>query len=266
MLWHQPHSATCSPVPPLMPTEKPMHSTQQPRPASPFRRVVLYTVLLAVLVLAVDIFHYAFWPPIGPLGTTDPESTSFIRYRKEEAEQAGKKLVLRQNWVPLRQISRSLVNAVLIAEDDKFWGHEGFDFDSMSDAMLQNIEKGRITAGGSTLTQQLAKNLFLTPERSFTRKIKEAILAWRLENALNKKRILELYLNVVEWGDGIFGAEAAARHYFGVSASRLTPRQAALLASILPSPRKWSASNPSRHVQTKADIILARMERRGLTR
>ncbi len=219
-------------------------------------------VLLVALLMGGDIARYVVWPPVATLAKQNPAVTSFMEYRQDQWARQGRGPSYRQNWVSLGSISRNLVLAVTIAEDDKFWQHEGFDLDGMEDAFLRNIEEGRIAAGGSTITQQLAKNLWFTPEKSLSRKAKEAIMAWRLERELSKKRILELYLNVVEWGDGVFGAEAAARHHFGKSAAALTSWEAARLAAVLPNPLRWSPTGTSRGVQVRASIIHSRMERR----
>ncbi|SBV91565.1 Monofunctional biosynthetic peptidoglycan transglycosylase [uncultured delta proteobacterium] len=216
------------------------------------------TVVLAVLALfCLNILRYAVWPPVGGLAQNNPETTAFIEYRQEEWEKKGRKKTVSRTWKPLRSISPELRKAVVVSEDSTFWSHPGFDFAGMREAMERNIARGRLAAGGSTITQQLAKNLYFSPGKSFIRKLQEALVAMRLEMNLPKERILELYLNCVEWGDGIFGAEAAARHYFGVSASRLTAYQSATLAAMLPSPLKLSPS--SRYVRKQAGTIQARM-------
>jgi monofunctional biosynthetic peptidoglycan transglycosylase len=156
------------------------------------------------------------------------------------------------------------VNAVVIAEDDKFWRHEGFDFEALRKAIEKDIKAGRLKYGGSTITQQLVKNLYLSPSKNPLRKLKEAVLAWRLERELSKRRILELYLNVAEWGEGIFGIEAASRHYYGKPASALDPEEAARLASVLPNPRRYSPVGQSRYVENRARIINYIMLKRGI--
>jgi monofunctional biosynthetic peptidoglycan transglycosylase len=156
------------------------------------------------------------------------------------------------------------LKAVLIGEDDKFYQHEGFDFDAMEQAMEKNVKAGRFKAGASTISQQLTKNLFLSPEKSLTRKFKEAILTWRLERALTKRRILELYVNVAEWGDGIFGIEAAARHYFHKPASQLSTMEAARLAAVLPNPIRFNALSDQKYVTFRAGLIHSIMVRRGI--
>ena len=161
-------------------------------------------------------------------------------------------------------ISPYLIKAVIIAEDDKFYQHEGFDFEAIQKAMEKDLKEGKFKAGGSTISQQLAKNLFLSPSKNPIRKLKEAILTWRLERALPKKRIMELYLNVVEWGEGIFGIEAAARNYYGKPAGALGPEESARLAAVLPNPRKYSPLSQSKFVVHRSRIFYNIMVRRGI--
>lgn len=221
------------------------------------RRPVLFCLLGTALLYACVVGRYLVWPPLGGLADSNPESTAFMDYRRAQWRAEGKEVAERQTWKELKRISSQLRRAVVAAEDDTFWEHEGFFWEGMRLALEKNLASGSLSVGGSTITQQLAKNLFLSPQRSLTRKLQEAILAWRLENALSKERILELYLNVAEWGEGIYGAEAAARHYFGVSAGNLSRRQAALLAALLPNPLGRSPN--SRHVQQVADRIIRNM-------
>ncbi len=252
--------------------------TRAPRPARPrpaasapggralLPRLARAAGALAVFLLlagAVDVGRYFVWPDVTRLAAENPETTAFMRHREAQWAREGRQRRVVRNWTPLSRISKNAILAVTIAEDDKFWRHDGFDFEGMEQALMANIEKGRAAAGGSTITQQLAKNLWLSPAKNPLRKFKEAILAWRLERALSKKRILELYLNVAEWGDGIFGIEAAARAHFGTTAAGLSAEQAARLAAVLPSPLKWSPAQPSRGVAARARIILGRMERRA---
>ncbi|WP_294913820.1 monofunctional biosynthetic peptidoglycan transglycosylase, partial [Sulfuricurvum sp. UBA5598] len=170
---------------------------------------------------------------------------------------------IQHKWVSFSQISPNVVKAVLIAEDDGFWNHEGFDVKGMEQAIERSLEKGTV-AGGSTISQQLSKNLYLSPSKNPVRKIKEAIITWRIENTLSKRRILEIYLNVAEWGDGIFGIEAAARHYYGKSAKRLSAREAARLAAVLPNPIKYDPTGNQRYVKNRSRIIYKIMQRRGV--
>lgn len=230
-----------------------------PRFARPgFSRPRARTVILAVLALFfLNIARYAVWPPVGGLAEANPETTAFIGYRQGEWEKKGQKKTVRQTWKPLHAISPHLAKAVVVAEDSTFWSHDGFDFTGIREALERNLARGRLAAGGSTITQQLAKNLYFSPEKSLVRKIQEALVAIRLEISLPKKRILELYLNCAEWGDGVFGAEAAARHHFGVGAASLTANQAARLAAMLPAPLRRNANSPI--VRKHAATIQARM-------
>lgn len=200
-------------------------------------RTLFFTLALVFFCLVGRFF---FWPPVDYLAGVMPDGTAFMEYRQKQWRQEGKTVTLRHSPVPLDRISPYLRRAVVEAEDARFYDHWGFDWQAMREALFKNARRGRIAAGGSTLTQQLAKNLFLSPDKNFLRKAQEAVLAFRLELALDKDRILELYLNVAEWGQGVFGAEEAARRYFGVSASALTARQAALLAAMLPSPLRYT--------------------------
>ena len=205
------------------------------------------------------------FPDIGRLKTENPRKTSFMEYREREWEREGKKYRIQQKWVPLSRISPYLMKAVLVAEDDKFWSHEGFDYEAIQKAIEKDIKAKKFKLGGSTISQQLAKNLYLSPSKNPIRKIREAIITWRMERALTKKRILELYLNVAEWGDkGIFGIEAASRHYFGKTASELSAEEAARLASILPNPRKYNPLGESRYVTHRSNLIYNIMVRRGI--
>src|SRR5947208_5401442 len=169
-----------------------------------------------------------------------PGRTAFMEHRLEALLEKNPKARLQYQWVPYERISGNLKRAVVAAEDARFLDHEGFDWEMIQKAIVRNEKRGRVVAGASTISQQLAKNLFLSGERSWLRKGQEAIITWMLEDVLSKRRILELYLNVAEWGDGIFGAEAAARYHFGVPASALTAEQAAWRAVILPSPRRYA--------------------------
>ncbi len=217
---------------------------------------------LLVLVGVLDAGRFFLWPDVSALARTAPEKTAFMTYREAQWKDEGQKRTLTHRWVPLGRISSHLVLAVTIAEDDRFWAHDGFDLEGIEDAVRRNWEVGRLAAGGSTISQQLAKNIYFSPEKSLLRKVREAIVTWRLERELDKRRILELYLNSVEWGEGIFGAEAASRHYFGKSAAALSVYEAAGLAAILPSPLTWRLSPPSRGVAKRIRIIERRMERR----
>ena len=224
---------------------------------------ILFAILL--LLFLADIARYLVYPDVGRLVKENPAKTAFMEYREAEWRRDGltdKKID--QKWVSLDNVSQNLIKAVLIGEDDKFWKHEGFDYQAIERAIEKNIAAKKFKMGGSTISQQLAKNLYLSPSKNPVRKIKEAILTWRLEKTLSKRRILELYVNVVEWGDGIFGIGQAARHYYGVSAARLSARQASKLAAILPNPILYSPSGSSSYVRNRSNIIYAIMRKRGI--
>lgn len=201
-------------------------------------------------------------PDVTGLKTSPPEETAFMRLRREEAREQGRKFTLRRTWRPLTQISKNLQNAVIVAEDAAFYEHGGLDVDELQASFVKNLRKRKLARGGSTITQQLAKNLYLSPSRNPVRKLRELAIALALEEQLDKDRILELYLNSIEWGDGIFGAEAAARAYFGTSAARLSEAQAATLAALIPNPRRFAKQIDGKRIQKKKNLILRRMRRR----
>ncbi len=229
-----------------------------------WEKIVTVTLILVVAAFVIDIGRYFIFPNIKYLKKYNPEKTAFMKCREEAWRQQGVKRNAQRIWVPISQVSPYVLKAVIIAEDHKFWTHEGFDFEAMQKALEKNMKQNKVKVGGSTISQQLAKNLFLTPEKDPIRKIKEAILTWRLEKHLSKRRILELYLNVAEWGDGIFGIEAAARYHYGRSAADLSARQAATLAAILPNPIRYRTDGTSRYVQNQADRIYQIMVRQGV--
>jgi monofunctional biosynthetic peptidoglycan transglycosylase len=189
----------------------------------------------------------------------NPTETAFMRDRLERMREKNPRAELRHQWVPYERISAHLKRAIVAAEDAKFLDHEGFDWEAIQQAHAKNMQRGRVVAGGSTISQQLAKNLFLSGSRSPLRKAQEALVTVMLETMMDKRRILEIYLNVIEWGNGVFGAEAAARHYFGVPAARLSAEQAARLAAMVPNPRFYDRHRRSSWLLTKTRIILGRM-------
>lgn len=223
---------------------------------------ILYFVVISSVLLSA--FLWITFPNISSLKKTNPEKTSMMKLREAEWKAKGKKRRINRIWVPYSSISPYLVKAVIIAEDDKFWRHEGFDYEAIQKAVEKDIKAGKFKAGGSTISQQLAKNLYLTPSKNPIRKIKEALITWRIEKTISKKRIIELYLNVVEWGDGVFGAEAASRHHFAKSAIDLTPMEAARLAVVLPNPRRFIASGDQNYVNKRAHVIYNIMVKRGI--
>jgi monofunctional glycosyltransferase len=215
--------------------------------------------VVGALAFTVVVVVYLMLPDVRVLATSNPPTTAFMELRAAEAEAEGRKVRRVYHWVPYRRISPHLKRAVLVAEDSAFWDHEGIDVEQIKVAIEKAIERGDVPRGASTITQQLAKNLYLSPSRDPLRKVKELIITRRLEAALPKARILEIYLNVVEWGDGIWGAEAAARQYFRVSAASLTPAQSALLAGALINPIRYSPARPPARLLRRQQIILARM-------
>ncbi len=226
----------------------------------------IFSIVLILIAAAfiIDIGRYFFYPNIANLKKHNPDKTAFMKYREETWRQKRINKEIRRSWVPISQISPYVLKAVIIAEDHKFWSHDGFDFEAIQKALEKNIQQNKIKAGGSTISQQLAKNLYLSPDKDPIRKIKEAILTSRIENQLSKRRILEIYLNVAEWGEGIFGIEAAAQNHYGKSASQLNARQAATLAAILPNPRRYNPNGESKYVENQAERIYQIMVRQGI--
>ncbi len=214
--------------------------------------------LLGLIALG---FIWLFWLVLWVMywGYFNPGTTRFMEIRLGELRAKNPDAALRQQWVPYREISLHLKRAIIAAEDAKFVDHEGFDWEGIQKAIEKNQKKGRFVAGGSTISQQLAKNLFLSPSKTFWRKGNEVVITLLLEHLWSKQRIFEVYLNVIEWGNGVFGAEAAARHYFGVSAAGLGPAQAARLAGMVPNPRFYDRNRNAPGLGRKTAIILARM-------
>lgn len=223
---------------------------------SGLRRVmwVMLALLGAFLLLqAWYAVHIWWWRDHAP------RETAFMAMRLDEIRETRPRARLQYTWVPYERISAHLKRAMIAAEDAKFVEHEGFDWDGIQRAMDKNLRKGRVVAGGSTISQQLAKNLFLSGERSYWRKGEEALITVMLEAILDKRRILEIYLNVIEWGNGVFGCEAAARHYFGTSAAQLGAEQAARLAAMTPNPRRYERNPGSKALARRIPIIMAGM-------
>jgi monofunctional biosynthetic peptidoglycan transglycosylase len=229
-----------------------------------FWKIISVTLILTITYFIVDIGRYFIYPNVADLKKNCPRKTAFMEYREQIWKEKGIKKKITSSWVPLSRVSPYVMKAVIIAEDDKFWSHEGFDFEAMQKALEKDIKKKKFKAGGSTISQQLAKNLYLSPAKNPVRKIKEAILTWRLERELSKRRIMELYLNVVEWGDGIFGIEAAARKHYGKNASGLTAYEAAQLAAVIPNPRRYKTDGTSKYVENRSERIYQIMVRRGI--
>ena len=215
-------------------------------------------ILLALLAL---LLLYQLWiaAHIGWWVSHNPSTSSFMDDRLEVMQSKNPKAGLQHVWVPYKNISGHLKRALIAAEDAKFLDHEGFDWEGIQKAYAKNLKKGKIVAGGSTISQQLAKNLFLTTKRTPWRKGEEVIITLMLEALMDKERIFEIYLNVIEWGNGVFGAEAAARHYYHVSAAQLSAEEAAKLAAMVPNPRYYDAHREAPGMLRKTDIILSRM-------
>jgi len=227
-----------------------------------FRGLVLAWKLfcygLGTLVLAVIVVQLWFLSQVLYWGRYEPATSAFMDQRLEALRASNPKAWLKHQWVPYERISAHLKRAVVAAEDARFLDHEGFDWEAIVQARAKNEQRGRIVAGASTISQQLAKNLFLSGTRSWLRKAEEAVITWMIERTMSKRRILELYLNYAEWGEGVFGAEAAARHHFGVPASALTAEQSAWLAAILPSPRRYERGRTTPYVDGRVGTILFR--------
>jgi len=213
--------------------------------------------------LVLDIGRYFIYPNVSDLVKTNPIPTAFMEHRKAQWADEGKQKEMSQKWVEFKAISPYLIKAVLISEDDGFWKNDGFEKDEMMQAFEKNLKAGKFVAGGSTVTQQLAKNIYLSPSKNPIRKLKEAILTYRMNKTLSKRRIIELYLNCAEWGDGIFGIEAAARHYYGKSARNLSAMEAAKLAAILPNPIIYQPEQSGR-VAKKSALLYRIMTQRGI--
>ena len=211
--------------------------------------------LLGLLLLyQLWLFGWVLW-----WGWANPDTTRFMEIRLGELQARDPKAQLQKQWVSYAKISTHLKRAIIAAEDAKFVDHEGFDWEGIQKAIEKNQKKGKVVAGGSTISQQLAKNLFLSPSKTPWRKAEEAVVTLMLETLWSKQRIFEVYLNVIEWGNGVFGAEAAARHYFGISAAQLSPEQAARLAGMVPSPRFYDRNRNAPGLSKKTAIILTRM-------
>ena len=223
------------------------------------RRVLRSTVAAAALGLATVAHTWARLPNVRALAREVPESTAFMRLREAQAADKGRTMRRQYRWVSYNHISPYLKRAVIVAEDSAFWQHEGLDFDEIKASIEMNWMRGEFARGASTITQQLAKNLYLSPSRNPYRKVRELFIARRMEAELSKRRIFELYLNLIEWGDGIWGVEAASRAHFGVSAADLGPAQAALLAGAIINPRVYSPSRPNARLLRRQSIILRRM-------
>jgi len=218
-----------------------------------FKRGIVLFIAFVLLYQVWIFLHICWWIKFNP------HSSAFMQDRLAIIQEKSPDAALKHKWVEYSKISNHLKRAVIASEDAKFLDHEGFDWDGIQKAYKKNIKKGKIVAGGSTISQQLAKNLFLSTKRTPWRKAQEAIITVMLENMLSKRRILEIYLNVIEWGNGVFGAEAAARHYYKTSAAKLSTGQAARLAAMIPNPRFYDAHKSTRYLSRRTATIQARM-------
>ncbi len=218
--------------------------------------------LAAAIILASAAYVFRL-PDVSVLKKTNPAVTSYMLIKERQAEAAGKKLGRNMVWTGWEGISENLKHAVLVAEDDTFYRHKGVEWESMRRALKTDWKTKSLAKGGSTITQQVAKNLYLSPSKNPLRKIKELLIARKLEQALGKRRIFEIYLNIAEWGKGIYGAQAAAQAYFGKNASELNPEEAAALAAVLPSPRRYSPTKGTRFMERRKSQIVGRMRASG---
>ena len=216
-------------------------------------------VVLLACGFSCAAYIYLTLPDVRVLRTENPKTTAFIELRARQAREKGEEPRRVQRWMPYARISAQLKRAVIVTEDGAFWQHEGVDYQQLKESMETNLERMEFARGASTITQQLAKNLYLSPSKNPIRKIRELLIARRLEAELTKQRILALYLNVIEWGNGIYGAEAAARTYFGKSDADLTSQDAALLAAAINNPRAFDPGRPSARLRRRQDMILRRM-------
>jgi monofunctional biosynthetic peptidoglycan transglycosylase len=216
-------------------------------------RILFWGFCIIVLVQLWYLGWVALWTHVNP------SNTSFMRTRLSEIREVEPNFQLKQEWVPYGKISINLKRAVIAAEDSGFTVHKGVEMEAIELAIKRNTRRGKVTHGGSTITQQLAKNLFLTSKRSYFRKAQELMIALMIEALWDKRRILEVYLNVVEWGNGVYGAQAGAKHYFGVGASQLSSYQAARMAGMLPAPRYFDQRRNSQYLARKTATIQKRM-------
>jgi monofunctional biosynthetic peptidoglycan transglycosylase len=223
------------------------------------RRVARLAVAIPAILFAYAAYAYLTTPDVRSLRTKNPETTAFMELRAREARARGEKPRRTQRWVRYGRISPQLVRAVLVTEDSRFWRHDGLDYQQIKESMEVNLERGEFARGASTITQQLAKNLYLSPSKNPVRKLRELLIARRLETELTKQRILELYLNVIEWGNGIYGAEAAARAYFGKPAFQLDAPESALLAAAIANPRIMNPASPTARLRRRQQMVLRRM-------
>ena len=239
-----------------------MDPAVRPAPQAPpprFRRWLGRWFVVIMLGLAA-CHGWVFWR-VWRLREHDPQTTAFMQDGLERLHSSDPMACLQHHWVPYEQISAHLKRAVIAAEDQRFLDHEGFDVEAIQKAFEKNVRGGRIRHGASTISQQLARNLFLSPRRTYLRKAQEAVITMMIEHVLSKRRILEIYLNVIEWGNGIYGAEAAAQHYYGKAAADLEPEEAARLAAMIPGPRFYTRNPSTPYLDERTEILLGEMDR-----
>jgi monofunctional biosynthetic peptidoglycan transglycosylase len=224
-----------------------------------WKRKLLFSMIL--IIAGYVGFEWITFPDIAALAGTNPRSTAWMEMREREMRENDRKPRRYQVWKSMKNISPNLKNAVLIAEDAAFFQHEGLDYNEIREAIKINAEKLEFARGASTITQQLAKNLYLSPSKNPLRKLKELALTFSLERNLSKRRILEIYLNVIEWGNGVYGAEAAARTHYGKSCAELSDDEAAALAAVIINPRRYSPTDPNKRIRKRIATIKARMEK-----
>ena len=222
-------------------------------------KIARVAIALPAIGFATAAYIFLTLPDVRVLRTKNPETTAFIELRAREAKKRGEQPRRVQRWVPYSRFAPNLVRAVLLTEDAAFWSHDGLDYQQIKESMEVNVERGEFARGASTITQQLAKNLYLSPSKNPLRKVRELLIARRLESELTKQRILELYLNVIEWGHGIYGAEAASRTYFGKPASMLSASESALLAAAIANPRLMNPGQPTARLRRRQQMVMRRM-------
>jgi monofunctional biosynthetic peptidoglycan transglycosylase len=226
---------------------------------NPIKSVII--LFVAVILLQIIFLPYG---DVKQLKTKNPGETAFMREYADRAKKENRPFHKKQNWISLKSIPKDAIDAVVVAEDGTFWWHDGFDWFEFKESVERNFEEGRAARGASTITQQLVKNLYLSSSKNPLRKLKEWVLTWYMEQQLGKSRILEIYFNVIEWGDGVYGIEAASQYYFDKPATNLNRDECTRLAAIIPSPRKHRADVDSKYVLRRSKLILERMEARGM--
>jgi len=230
------------------------------KPKKPIKKIVLLVLLGVVLFFCLFAgYFFLTLPDVEFLETRDPETSALIEQRKAEAKKKGRKLKIRQKWVRFDEIPQLLKDTVRVSEDIDFYHHKGIDYYELKKAIKRNLKEGKKVRGGSTITQQLAKNLFLSTEKSYYRKIKEFFIAQRLEKYLSKNRIFHIYLNIIEFGPGIFGIEAASEYYFGKPVTDLNLEEILRLAAVLPKPLRVTPLSDSRYLKWRANLLLERL-------